>query len=65
MSGFFLGAYLKVVKDTQLIPKSNDDLNVMLQNYLLEKALHAMNYELTNRPEKVIIPLSMVNDILR
>ena len=64
MSGFFLNAYLETVKGTTLIPNSNDDLNVMLKNYLLEKALTALNYELINRPEKIIIPLAMVRDIL-
>ncbi|MFI5187752.1 MAG: maltose alpha-D-glucosyltransferase [Chitinophagales bacterium] len=64
MNGFFLGAYLETVKETDLIPKSNDDLRIMLQNYLLEKALDALKYELMNRPEKAIIPLAMVRDIL-
>ena len=64
MSGFFLGAYLDTVKQSDLIPKATEDLKVMLQNYLLEKALHALNYELLNRSNRVIIPLSMVKDIL-
>jgi maltose alpha-D-glucosyltransferase/alpha-amylase len=64
MSGFFLKAYFETVKQTDLIPKADDDLKVMLQYYLLEKALHALNYELINRPEKAIIPLSMIRDIL-
>ena len=64
MSGFFLKTYLETVKQTNLIPKSGDDLKVMLQNYLLEKGLYALEYELSNRPDKVIIPLSMIKDIL-
>jgi maltose alpha-D-glucosyltransferase/alpha-amylase len=65
MSGFFLNAYLETVKQTNLIPNSSDDFKVMLQNYLLEKALHALNYELINRPDKAVIPLTMVRDILK
>jgi predicted trehalose synthase len=36
----------------------------MLQYYLLEKALYALEYELLNRPEKIIIPLAMIRDVL-
>lgn len=64
MSGFFLRAYLETVKGTDLIPRSNDELDIMLKNYLLEKALAAFNYELVNRPEKLIIPLAIIRDIL-
>ena len=64
MSGFFLKAYLETVKETDLIPSSSDDLKVMLQYYLLDKALYALRYELLNRPEKVMIPLAMIKDIL-
>ena len=64
MSGFFLTAYLQVVKDSDFIPKSKDELNLMLQNYLLEKALYALKYELANRPDKTIIPLAMIRNIL-
>ena len=64
MSGFFLKAYLETVKKTDLIPSSSDDLKVMLQYYLLDKALYALRHELLNRPEKVIIPLAMIKDIL-
>jgi maltose alpha-D-glucosyltransferase/alpha-amylase len=65
MSGFFLKAYLDTVQGTELIPRSHEDLKIMLQYYLLEKALPALEYELLNRPEKAIIPLAMINDALR
>jgi maltose alpha-D-glucosyltransferase / alpha-amylase len=64
MGGFFLKAWLAKVKETNIIPSSPEDLRLMLQHYLLEKALLALNYEISNRPEKVIIPLAMVRDIL-
>jgi len=65
MGGFFLHAYLDTVKQTDLIPKSKEEMKTMLQYYLLEKALYALNYELRNRPEKVAIPLAMIRDILK
>lgn len=64
MNGFFLKAYLETVKESALIPKSNEDLKLMLQNYLLEKAVYALKYELTNRPDKILIPLAIIRDIL-
>ena len=64
MSGFFLKAYVETVKGTDLIPRSQDDLKIMLQYYLLEKGLRALEYELANRPDKAIIPLGMIKDVL-
>jgi len=64
MNGFFLKAYIDTVKETNLIPKAKDDLRIMLQYYLLEKALTALEYELVNRPERIIVPLAMIRDVL-
>jgi maltose alpha-D-glucosyltransferase/alpha-amylase len=64
MSGFFMKAYLETVKDTNLIPKTKEDLKILLQSYLLERALYALEYELNNRPDRIIIPLAMIRDIL-
>ena len=64
MSGFFLKAYVETVKGTYLIPRSQDDLKIMLQYYLLEKGLRALEYELANRPDKAMIPLGMIKDVL-
>jgi maltose alpha-D-glucosyltransferase / alpha-amylase len=64
MNGFFLKAYVDTVKQTNLIPKAKDELQIMLQYYLLEKALTALKYELLNRPERLIVPLAMIRDVL-
>jgi maltose alpha-D-glucosyltransferase/alpha-amylase len=55
--GFFMDAYLKKVRDTGIIPANRDELRIMLENYLLEKGIYSLNYELNNRPEWVIVPL--------
>jgi predicted trehalose synthase len=36
----------------------------MMQYYLMEKALYALEYELLNRHHRLIIPLSMIRDVL-
>ena len=64
MTGFFIKAYLETVEHSDFIPKSKDDLKIMMQTYLLEKALVALDYELLNRPDKVLIPLTMIRNIL-
>ncbi|RYE29541.1 MAG: hypothetical protein EOP42_14165 [Sphingobacteriaceae bacterium] len=57
VSGFFMKAYLNTVKDASFVPKEKDDLNTLLQVFLLEKALSELIYELNHRPEWVIVPL--------
>jgi len=64
MGGFFLRSYFETVRQTDLIPKSNDDLKIMMQYYLMEKALYALEYELLNRHHRLVIPFSMIRDIL-
>jgi maltose alpha-D-glucosyltransferase/alpha-amylase len=36
----------------------------MLETYLLEKAITDLNYELQNRPERVIVPLKLIQAII-
>ncbi|RYE27731.1 MAG: alpha-amylase, partial [Sphingobacteriaceae bacterium] len=57
VSGFFMKSYLDTVKDAAFVPKTKEDLNTMLQVFLMEKALNELIYELNNRPDWVIIPL--------
>ncbi|WP_276133158.1 maltose alpha-D-glucosyltransferase [Polluticoccus soli] len=64
MSGFFMQAYLETVKGSSFIPEDKEDLDVMLQTYLLEKAIYELNYELNNRPDWVIIPLRGIKALM-
>jgi hypothetical protein len=36
----------------------------MMQYYLMEKSLYALEYELLNRHHRLIIPLSMIRGVL-
>lgn len=65
VSGFFMKAYLDRVKDSSFIPSSHTDLEMMLQTYLLEKAVSDLNFELKHRPEWVIVPLKTIQAILK
>jgi maltose alpha-D-glucosyltransferase/alpha-amylase len=64
ISGFFLQGYFETVKGAGIIPENEQDLNVMLQSYLLERAFYALNYELINRPEHTTVPVELIKSIL-
>ena len=60
----FLRAYLEVLQGTPLIPKEDRTLEVLLDAYLLEKALYEFAYELNNRPDWIQIPLRGIVETL-
>lgn len=65
MSGFFVQAYLHKVCDSAFIPEDPEELNMMLQTYLLEKAIYELNYELNNRPDWILIPLRGIRSVVQ
>jgi maltose alpha-D-glucosyltransferase/alpha-amylase len=58
VSAAFLRAYLTAVRGASFLPSNRDDLDVLLQAFILDKALYELAYELNNRPDWVHIPLS-------
>ena len=65
VSAAFLRAYLQRSDGTAHLPRTPDELRVLLEAHLLEKALYEIVYELNNRPEWVRIPLRGVLDLMR
>jgi len=65
VSGYFLHAYLKTVKGQSFIPNDTHDFEVILQTYILEKALHSLNYETANRPGHIIVAIRLINSVLK
>jgi maltose alpha-D-glucosyltransferase/alpha-amylase len=61
----FLKGYLEATETASFVPKSGDEFNLMLDIYMLEKAIYELGYELNNRPAWVDVPvagiLRMVN----
>jgi maltose alpha-D-glucosyltransferase/alpha-amylase len=53
----FLHAYRVATAGTGLLPASDDDFEVMLRAFMVDKALYELAYELNNRPDLVHIPL--------
>ena len=64
-SSVFLQSYLKTTADTIFIPQNSDDLQIMLEAYLLDKAVYEIGYELNNRPDWVVIPIRGIKHILK
>ena len=57
VSAAFLGAYLAEADGAEWIPAERDDLEMLLDTSLLEKAVYELTYELNNRPTWVPIAL--------
>jgi len=64
VSTAFLRAYLQESAGGDHLPKDVEQAQVLLDAYLLEKALYEVVYELNNRPDWVAIPLRGVLELL-
>ena len=64
MAGTFLRAYLKEVKGAPFIPADPAELKLLLDSFLLEKAVYEVGYELNNRPDWLPIPLRGIRQIV-
>jgi maltose alpha-D-glucosyltransferase/alpha-amylase len=57
VSAAFLKSYLAVVKEAPFLPNDPTDLQILIDIYLLEKAIYELGYELNSRPDWVKVPL--------
>jgi len=64
MSSVFLQSYLKTVAGAIFVPQNPGDLQIMLEAYLLDKAVYEIGYELNHRPDWVVIPVRGIKHIL-
>jgi maltose alpha-D-glucosyltransferase / alpha-amylase len=64
VSETFLRAYQQASVDSEVLPRAPEELHVLLQAYLLNKAMYELGYELNNRPAWVRIPLHGVLRLL-
>jgi maltose alpha-D-glucosyltransferase/alpha-amylase len=65
VSGIFLQSYLETVGQAAFVPKTKDERKLLVQSFLLDKAVYELNYELNNRPEWVLIPIRGILMVLR
>ena len=57
VSSTFLVSYLDNVEQARLLPDDPEQLKILLDAYLLEKAIYEIGYELNNRPDWVRVSL--------
>jgi maltose alpha-D-glucosyltransferase / alpha-amylase len=60
----FLKAYLSAAKEEAFLPRDPMELQVLLDAYLLGKAIYEVGYELNNRPDWVKVPLQGLLQLL-
>jgi len=65
ISRLYIKGYFDKAGNKDYIPKDQDDFKILMHTFLLEKALHELNYEIENRPEWIIIPLRGIKSVLK
>ncbi len=60
----FLHAYMEKVNHAPFVPKKENELEILLNVFLINKALYELGYELNNRPDWIVIPVRGLNMIL-
>jgi maltose alpha-D-glucosyltransferase/alpha-amylase len=64
MGSLFLKQYLCVVGDGAFLPSNPTETRILLESYLLEKAVYELGYELNNRPDWVKIPVTGILHVM-
>ncbi|MCE5229521.1 maltose alpha-D-glucosyltransferase [bacterium] len=60
VSVIYLRTYLDTAGDANFMPNAPDELAVLLNAHMLNKAVHQLSWELANRPEWAIVPLRVI-----
>ena len=60
----FVKTYLAVAAQARFLPASKQEMEVLLDTLLLEKAVYELGYELNNRPQWVNIPIQGIRQLM-
>jgi maltose alpha-D-glucosyltransferase/alpha-amylase len=60
----FLHAYLATASNTPFLPAAPEELERLLDAFVLDKAIYELNYELNNRPAWVQIPVEGILQLI-
>ncbi len=64
VSGVFLSAYRETAAEGGFLPQREEEIEILLQAFLLDKGIYEIIYELNNRPEWIVIPVRGILSIL-
>jgi len=60
VSTVFLGAYLEIAAPVGFLPQRRDALELMLDFFLLKRAVHDLWQDLHRRPDRLLVPLELL-----
>ena len=63
ITAIFLHSYLETIGGSPIVPKETDEVQVLLQAFLISKAIYELNYELNNRPDWTVIPIEGIKSV--
>jgi maltose alpha-D-glucosyltransferase/alpha-amylase len=61
----FLKGFFSATRDAAFMPATVAEISLMLDIYLLEKAVYELGYELNNRPNWVSVPLEGILELTK
>ncbi len=64
VSAYYLRGYLATPGIAEILPQDENDLRVLLDAYVLEKAVYELGYEMNSRPDWISIPLNGILQII-
>ena len=64
VSAEYLRTYLAHSTNSGFLPDTDEEIQILLDAYLLEKAVYELGYEMNNRPDWVQIPLQGIEQLL-
>ncbi len=64
VSVVFLQSYLETIKSPGLLPTDMEQLRILIDAYILDKAVYELGYELNNRPNWLQVPLQGILQLM-
>ena len=65
VSVVYLKAYFAATAKAGLLPQRREELEILLELHLFEKAFYELGYELNNRPDWVDVPIAGILEMLK
>jgi maltose alpha-D-glucosyltransferase/alpha-amylase len=57
----FLSGYLDAAGTAPFVPKTTEELRILLDAFVMEKAIYELGYELNNRPDWAVVPMRAIS----